>query len=51
MENSNGAQITRLTIEKKGNSNGARDKSVTIDQERILMVREMLAYKSINGKF
>ena len=50
MENSNGAQNTRLTIDKK-NSNGARDNSVTIDQERILMVREMLAYKSINGKF
>ena len=36
---------------QKKNSNGARDNSVTIDQERILMVREMLAYKSINGKF
>ena len=51
MENSNGAQNTRLTIDKKKNSNGARDNSVTIDQERILMVREMLTYKSINGKF
>ena len=42
MGNSNGARNTRLTIDQKKNSNGARDTSVTIDQESILMVFEIL---------